>query len=281
MESVGLAIGVAGLAGAFTVCVDCFEYIQLGRRFGQDYGKCLLKLDATKLRISRWGAAMGFAPESHLRQPISASDEEITLAQSLLEQILDSFKDAERLSERFKKHNSMQNAAINGLHIYDANCDLSADYQRLHLSMQELAKQRQKQTSLRKRAVWAIYEKKIFDRMINDVTGFVHELVDLFPAAQEDQRALCKTEVSAIEETRDLALLNDIISKDDEILAAQVKKEMNSRGHVVTDWKAGGNSKLWAGDDNAPGVVSKSHSFARFTTSESADVHLGNINRGR
>lgn len=48
----------------------------------------------------------------------------------------------------------------------------------------------------------------------------------------------------AIEETRDLALLNDIACKDNKILAAEVKKEMNSRGHIVTDWKAGGNSKI-------------------------------------
>ena len=37
MEPVGFAIGVAGLAGTFTACVDCFEYVQLGRKFGADY----------------------------------------------------------------------------------------------------------------------------------------------------------------------------------------------------------------------------------------------------
>ncbi|CAL8584989.1 hypothetical protein XPA_010571 [Xanthoria parietina] len=280
MESVGFAIGVAGLAGAFTACIDCFEYIQLGRQFGQDYGKCLLKLDATKVRMSRWGAAMGFDPEPHLKQSNSASDGEIRLAHSLLEQILDSFKDAERISERFKKHTSVQGSASTELAVYDANADLVSSYQRLHLIMSGLAKQRQKQTSVRKKIAWAIYEKKSFDRLIDDVTGLVHDLVDLFPAAQEDQKTLCKAEVSAIEETRDLALLNDIACKDDEILAAEVKKEMNSRGHIVTDWKAGGNSKMWAGDENAPGVNSKGHNFARFELSDSADVHLGNVNRG-
>ena len=63
LEPVGLKIGIAGLAGAFTACVDCFEYIQLGRQFGQDYGNCLLKLDVAKLRLSRWGVAMGLGPE--------------------------------------------------------------------------------------------------------------------------------------------------------------------------------------------------------------------------
>ncbi|KAL8743441.1 MAG: hypothetical protein Q9190_004210 [Brigantiaea leucoxantha] len=280
METIGLGIGIAGLAGVFTACVDCFEYVQLGRQFGRDYGKCLLKLDAAKVRMSRWGAAIGLGPELYNKQRISASIEEIRLAQSLLEQILDSFKDAERISERFQKRTSTQNPTSTELTMYDADTDLALDYQRLHLTMRELARQRQKQTSVRKIVVWAIYEKKSFDRMIDDVSGFVRELVDLFPAAQEPQRALCKAEVSAIVETRDLLLLNDITSQDDKILAAEVEKEMNSRGHTVSDWKAGGSSKMWAGDENAPGVKSKSHNFSRFEVSGSADVHLGNKNRG-
>ena len=52
--------------------------------------------------------------------------------------------------------------------------------------------------------------------------------------------------------------MNDIACEDDKILAAEVK-EMNSRGHHVTDWTAGGSSKMWAGDDNASGVQSKGH----------------------
>ena len=178
MEPVGFAIGVAGLTGAFTACVDCFEYIQLGRQFGQDYGKCLLKLDTAKVRISRWGAAMGLGPEPYLKHKISASDEEIRLAQRLLEQILDSFKDAERISERFKKHTSTQNAGSNELSVYHADSDLSSDFQRLHFTMRELASQRQKKASVRTKAAWALYEKKRFDRMIGDVTGFTSELIE-------------------------------------------------------------------------------------------------------
>lgn len=101
MEPVGLGIGIAGLAGAFTACIDCFEYIQLGRQFGQDFGKCLLKLDTAKLRMSRSGEAMGLGPEPHLTPQIAVSDEEMRLVQSLLEQTLESFEDAERISERF------------------------------------------------------------------------------------------------------------------------------------------------------------------------------------
>lgn len=281
MEPVGLGIGIAGLAGAFTACVDCFEYIQIGRQFGQDYGKCLLKLDAAKLRISRWGVAVGLGAEPYLKPQISASDKEIRLARSLLEQILESFEDAERISERFKKHTSMQNANANELFVYNTTSDIGSDYQRLHLTIRELAHKRQKGTNIRKKAVWALYEKKRFEGMIEDVTGFISRLVDLFPATEDDQRALCTTEVSAIKKSQDLALLNNVARKDDQMFSAEITKELEKRGHNVTDWKADGSSKMWIGDKNAFGVISKGHNAARFTVSDRADIHIGNTNKGK
>lgn len=281
MEPVGLAIGIAGLAGACTACVDCFEYVRLGRQFGKDYGKCLLKLDTARLRISRWGTSVGLGSEPHLNPQVPASEEEIRLAQSLLNQILESFEDAERISERFKKHTCVQNPGSTELLIYNASSDVDSDYQRLHLTIRDLALKRQKGTSIRKKAAWALYEKKRFEGMIEDVTGFTSQLVDLFPAAQEDQRALYTTEVSTIKNPQDLALLMNIARGDDQMFSAEITKELEKRGHLVSDWKADGSSKMWAGDDNASGVDSKGHNFARFTVSDHADVHLGNINRGQ
>ena len=46
MEPASLTIGVVGLAGLFSTCMQCFDYVQLGRAFGDDYGKCLLRLEA-------------------------------------------------------------------------------------------------------------------------------------------------------------------------------------------------------------------------------------------
>ncbi len=53
-EPFGIAVGLASLAGVFTSCVDCSDYIQLGRHFGQDYQRSLLKLDLVANRLSRW-----------------------------------------------------------------------------------------------------------------------------------------------------------------------------------------------------------------------------------
>lgn len=66
------------------------------------------------------------------------------MAYSLFKQILDSFKDAERISERFKKHTSVQGSVSTKLAVYNANADLVSSYQRLYLTISGLVKQRQK-----------------------------------------------------------------------------------------------------------------------------------------
>ena len=63
MEPVGLTVCVLGLAGLFNNAVDCFKYVQIGRCFGQSYRTSLLKLDNTKLRLSRWGQSIGLSGE--------------------------------------------------------------------------------------------------------------------------------------------------------------------------------------------------------------------------
>lgn len=88
MEPASLTVGVVGFASPFSTCMECFDYIQLGRAFGKDYGKCLLRLDAAKLRFSRWGEAMGIALSSQTRGTIVVPDKDFQVAQSLLQQIV-------------------------------------------------------------------------------------------------------------------------------------------------------------------------------------------------
>ena len=225
--------------------------------------------------------AVGLGPELHLKLQISASDEDIRLAQSLLEQILETFKDAERISERFKKHTTIQNPRSGDLIVYNATSNMDSDYRPLHLTIRELALKRQKETSIFKKAAWALYEKKRFEGIITDVNDLATQLMDFFTAAQDDRRALCTTEVSAINRSQDLALLQNAVDEEDQMFSNEIKKELERRGHNVTDWRADGSSKMWIGDKNAFGVNSKSHNVARFTISDRADIHIGNINEGK
>ena len=217
---------------------------RLCERSGQIHGKCLLKLDTVRLRISRWGMAVGLSPELHLKLQTSASNKDIRLAQSLLEQILETFKDIERISERFKKHTTIQNPRSGDLIVYNATSNMDSDYRRLHLTIRELTLKRQKETSIFKKAAWVLYEKKRFEGIITDVNNLATQLIDLFTAVQDDRRALYTTEASAINRSQELALLQNAINEEDQIFSNEIKKELERRGHNFTDWRADGGSKI-------------------------------------
>ena len=104
---------------------------------------------------------MGFGLEPRSKRQISPADEEIRVAQSLWEHIVDGFKTAEGISEGSKKGPMLQQSGTDNLVIHNtADSDLDPSYQRLHLTICELANQRQKETSMRKKATSALYERK-------------------------------------------------------------------------------------------------------------------------
>lgn len=65
MEPISLSLG---LVGSFVACVDCFEYIRIGRNFGEDYQTSVIKLDLVRLRFTRWGEAVGIAKATRTSQ---------------------------------------------------------------------------------------------------------------------------------------------------------------------------------------------------------------------
>ena len=85
MEAVGFTVGVVGLVGTFTACVDCFDYVRIGRRLGRDYETSVIKLDLIRLRFTRWGEAAGFGEideavaSSQIKQCLAIGDEDIDI----------------------------------------------------------------------------------------------------------------------------------------------------------------------------------------------------------
>lgn len=95
MEPTGLAVGIIALAGLFNNAVDCFEYVQLGRSFGTNFQTSLFKLDNARLRLSRWGQAVGLSGDIASVQSLQSaklSQEDIPKAEKLLGQILNSLR---------------------------------------------------------------------------------------------------------------------------------------------------------------------------------------------
>jgi hypothetical protein len=90
-EVVGLVLGGLGLAGLFNNALDCFEYIHIGKNFAGSLQTSLLKLDNARLKLSRWGEALGLSG-AFIRDaaylPDGIDDKDKVKAEKLLGQIL-------------------------------------------------------------------------------------------------------------------------------------------------------------------------------------------------
>jgi len=66
MEPVGLVIGIAGLAGLFSTCLEALDKFDSYRDFGTDLRHLATQFEADKLRFEKWGQAVGVQQDQAL-----------------------------------------------------------------------------------------------------------------------------------------------------------------------------------------------------------------------
>ncbi|KAA8642623.1 hypothetical protein EYZ11_009034 [Aspergillus tanneri] len=209
----------------FNDAVESFGCIQLGANFGSSFQTSLLKLDVTRLRLTRWGQSIGLANIDDVKslQMTKLSAEDREHVRDLLDQILELFVDAEASSKRFKKRTG--SSATPAL---DPAKELDTVSGSLHQKMQDLAKKRQGESKL-EQSEWTLYEEKNFTRLIEDISELVDGLIDLFPGIQEEQRKLCEEEVAEMNTSEKvLPLLKEIATGQDKLLSDTVVKVIQS-----------------------------------------------------
>lgn len=227
MEVGGLAVGVVALAGLFNNALDSFEYIQLGQNFGTNFQTSLLQLDIARLQLSRWGQAVGLngdLEELQSLQKAKVQEEDISKAESVLGQIMELFARAEKISAKYKHFVETDNPT---LAVLDVQTDMDDIGRSLHEKIRKLCIERQKNTSLRRKVKWALYEEKHFKSLIENINNLVGALPEMFPAVKQQQLKLCEIEVSAID-TDNLSILARIIQSQDKDLEAAISAAARS-----------------------------------------------------
>lgn len=219
-EVAGLVIGGVSIAGLFTTCVDCFEYVQLGRRFGDRYGRCLLEIDVLKLRLSRWGTVMNQI------QPVSNQDD-VETVKRLLADIIHLFARAEDIATAFESKNTRRK-----LLVYDETADLDARYTTMHQSMKQLALQRQNRTGFMKKAKWVLYRHGDFEYLIEHVTKHIESLEALYASVGQLQQQLGIEDAKALKDKPELVLLEESTEDADPEFHHSLKEVIASKeGH--------------------------------------------------
>lgn len=231
MEPAGLAVGILALAGLFNNAVDCFEYVQIGKAFEQDLDTCLLRLAAERLKLSRWGQAIGLTRVTNEQTTsyVSCTLEEVEFAQTLVEQIIQLFETAAATSDKILKR-----AKVSQLPMVESSAITSSSLNQVTSLMRDISLRRVSKLGLRSKTQWALYQKGQFSGLVDSISDLVGELLELFPTSKKERTNLCSEEAIELcgEEATSLQSeqLQQSVTELDPELAAALKTALERQG---------------------------------------------------
>jgi hypothetical protein len=273
-EPFGIVAGAVGIAAAFTACVDCFGYIQLGRHFGRDYQTDLLSLNCARLRLTRWGQAVNIFEDAKLGRP-DATSGEIQAAKDSLFQILVLFAETEKISKKYK----LNAHARDQLSILSTD-DIDPSILSLNNKMKALAIKRQKGSSFLKTASWALYHRSELKELISNITSLINDVEKLFPAPQI-QLTLVKQEAAEIYTHQALELVETAAQDVDPMLRAAAREALTGHQYLGVMVKGKAQTGDAFSSDWKGGAVGARHTYNGVEVDRDGKALIGNKYGGK
>ncbi|CZR70298.1 uncharacterized protein PAC_20200 [Phialocephala subalpina] len=209
MEAVGLAVGVASLAGLFSTCVECFNYIDLGRNYECDSEILFAKFHIQRVRLCLWGQLVGLAGgiEEENLKILAQQELGLTLCLRGIQTILTNSKD---LIEKYGLVGMDEGEEIENPQLSTVN---RVGKLRSSLSAM-LPKQVDGGPGVLERAKWALRDKDKFITLVEDLKDFVDGLHGVVPAIQPRHNRLVERGISSIRDNDALELVCEATEDD-------------------------------------------------------------------
>lgn len=165
MEVTGLVVGLAGLAGLFSTCLDVVEKVDYYRDFGVDSRALIAQFDADRIRFRRWGHQVGIKATQREHRHKALDD---PIVSSAVEKILQSIKEIDADADSYSENGQ----AMSGP-------DGSRSYGRVQVE------RFRGETSRRSRISWALRGKSKFLNLVGSFAALVQRLYDLVPLGSD------------------------------------------------------------------------------------------------
>lgn len=274
-EIAGAVISVASVVGIFQDCLQCFEQIKYGQRFGEDYENALLVLETSRLRLTRWAKAIGLQEPEALRNVFS--EKELKIMDRVLGQILVAFEQARGSSDVMEMVEGKEALAT-----IPSDQKLSKKMEKLYRSMKKINEDRQRMASFAQKARWAFYERTHFNELVQRISGHIDMLDKTFPQSQPKQATLAKEDIKnmahSVEEAK---MVSKAASQTDKLLEAAAEEVINQyEGNEYRDIRVSGSNAVF-GDDIAWGVRTGGSVYSGLVIENGSNVRAGNIYRGQ
>ena len=196
-DPASLTLGLVALAGLFSTCVECFNYVNSARSLGREYELLATKLKVEETRFLIWGDVVGIlkiADQEH--DPILDSPSVRKAVGRILNRVQDIFKNTDSLVSRYGLKQTFALGDVSNEAKLSAN-QLSKFKVSYKQYVRPLFKYGQRNTNLLGRTRWAIHDRVKFNVLVNDLRQLIDSLKDLTasPTNTMEQRQTITTEV--------------------------------------------------------------------------------------
>lgn len=209
MEAAGLAVGVVGLAGLFSTCIECYRLVEKGAYLGEDWRILETKFKNQRLRFRTWGQACGLDRIDHPVAEDLWGQEVAVQVELTLKSVAELFKRHEKLLKRYSCSeeprglgSKLATATLGKLAFQSASLLGISDA--VDLAKSSLVTRH----STRRAFLWAISDKQKLADLVQHLKDFNDDL-DAMTAesARQRQRDLIREEVESIVDIQELEIM--------------------------------------------------------------------------
>ncbi|KAJ3569138.1 hypothetical protein NPX13_g6185 [Xylaria arbuscula] len=172
MEPAGLAVGIAGLIGVFSTCLDIIERWDSYKDFGAEFGSLITRFKADKIRFRQWGQRVGIDKSKHGDGYHKALDD--PSIRPVVDEILQSIKHFDDDTGNF----------TSALRPISGSVDTLAHSKTVLPRGRPQFEKYQGATSRKSRLGWALRGKTRFLALVESFDALVQKLYDLVPPDQ-------------------------------------------------------------------------------------------------
>ncbi|KAK0654909.1 prion-inhibition and propagation-domain-containing protein [Cercophora newfieldiana] len=236
----GLVIGVAAL---WKTCVQIYEIVDSSRQYGMESEILSVKFEVERVRLICWGDAVGLQSlVSNDPASATASDPRLqrveirTAVVRLLGCIQQAFEDTSRLQERYGLQPSTASPVTAGVNLPVTQTDriLSGVFKRAYENLRRVASDRQRDTPVTRRTIWAVRDRNKFLALIAELRGFNDSLESLFPDAQAKAAQAMRNDIEAAEGIRELQLLQEATAGENNAVSECASVRLEALGVTVS-----------------------------------------------
>ncbi|GKT57156.1 TPR domain containing protein [Colletotrichum tofieldiae] len=235
MEIAATAVGVLGLVGLYSTCIEMLDALSSAARYGIGRELLQTKIEVERVRLMIWGDSVGLADielfvgkKEPTEDDLAGVDEGLQrtalrdAVAGLLTCFLRTFEDIEDLQKRYglAPRGQPGTAAASSTAAGPENAAkqparelLTSTFRRTYARFQDRAATSQKQATHLTKATWAVADEKKFRALIGELRAINDSLTSLLPAVRDRSRVRMRAEIM---QATDVAQLQSLVEASDD-----------------------------------------------------------------